>query len=234
MVRVIIASLMLTWAADVTAQDEPPPAAVEDEPIDLSEPPPPPPPPIEADEPTYPERRCGFALGVSLGPLIGSARGYPNDALKIDRDEFLTETGAGFGGQLGIYIGIALADWFVLGLGPTFGNIMSADDVVTGAGSGGFHIDAFPLFGLGGAWQDVSVMVEAGVGVLETVNDKMPDDKLIDSGTGSRLALGLSWEGIQAWKLSMGPFVTADMMWSPSSFRPAGWLGWRTTFYGGP
>ena len=51
---------------------------------------------------------------------------------------------------------------------------------------------------------------------------------------GSRLAMGVVWEGVRAWMLSMGPYVAADMMWSPSSLRPATWFGWRTTFYAGP
>jgi hypothetical protein len=172
-------------------------------------------------------------LGLQLGPFLGSARGFPNDSLKIDRDEFLTETGVGPGSAIGAYIGIALSDWFVFGIGPGFGRFTNGD-LTTGHGSLMFHIDTFPAFSAGGAWEDLGVMLEVGVGVFQTTEADDDETLLIDSGAGSRLTVGAVWEGIQLWKLSMGPFLAADMMWSTTSSRPGGWVGWRTTFYGGP
>ena len=225
--------VVLTWTSAVhSASPQQTPA---DEPIDLTESQPMPAPPMEPsswlNEPA--KRRCGFALGLQLGPVLGAARGYPLDALKIDREEFLHEGGFGGGGQLGVYFGIALADWFVVGLGPSAGRIMNGSDT-SAFFSMSFHIDAFPAFDLGGAWQDLGVMVDAGLAGLQTTDDHDTELTYIDSGLGSRLAFGVVWEGVRAWKLSMGPFAAADMMWSPSVFRPAAWLGWRTTFYGGP
>ncbi len=228
MTRWAIGLVAVCGAASAHAQE---PAEA---PVDLSAPAPPPPPSV-AEEDSWlsadPVRRCGFALGLSVGGMLGTASGYPNDALKIDRDGFETDIGFGYGGQVGLYLGIALADWFVLGLGPSIGQLRaSAHD--TGFFAGSFHIDAFPAFGAGGVWRDLGLTIDAGLGMLETTD---ADEVVrIESGFGSRLAMGVVWEGVRAWKLSMGPYAAADLMWSPSSMRPTASLGWRTTFYAGP
>jgi hypothetical protein len=225
--------VLATHAIDAAAEEA---GTQPDDVIDLSgEAQPAPPPAASSDDwlNAPAERRCGFALGLSLGPLVGMARGYPNDALKIDREAFRTDTGIAAGGAAGIYLGIALADWFVVGIGPHFGRLMNGDHL-TGYFAMGFHIDAFPAYGLGGAWRDLGLTLDAGVGSLQTTDADDEEVKQIDSGVGSRLAFGAVWEGIQVWKLSMGPFAMADMMWSPSALRPGAWLGWRTTFYAGP
>jgi hypothetical protein len=217
-------------ARDETAEAEAPAA-----PVDLSEPVAPAPPPV--DEGTWldapPHRRCGFNLGLHLGPMMGGATGYPNDALKIDRDEFRTDTGFALGGNLGIWIGITLADWFTVGLGPSFGRLRTGD-TTTQFFAAGFHLDVFPAFGLGGAWEDLGVTLDAGLGATDTSNADDSEEILIDAPIASRFGVGGFWEGIRVWKLSMGPFASFDAMWSPTSLRPTAWLGWRTAFYAGP
>ncbi|HHH29886.1 MAG TPA: hypothetical protein ENK57_16285 [Polyangiaceae bacterium] len=237
------ASLMLTSVASRADDASLVERATEDtvespaEPVDLSEPAPAPVPSAAPAEGTWldapPRRRCGFNLGLHLGPMLGGATGYPNDALEVNREEFRTDTGAAFGGNLGIWIGITLADWFTVGLGPSFGRLQNGD-TQTRFFALGFHLDVFPAFGLGGAWEDLGLTIDAGLGGATTNDAESSDDVLIEAPIASRLGVGGFWEGIQVWKLSMGPFASFDAMWSPSSLRPTGWFGWRTAFYAGP
>ncbi len=179
------------------------------------------------------ERRCGFALGLSFGPIVGTATGYPNDSLKIERDAYFTDVGFAGGGAGGAWLGVAITDWFVFGLGGTAGKLFSADHQ-TDFGAFAFHIDAFPAYDLGGSWRELGLMLEVGLGLTSSVAKDNSDDELIQSGGASRIAFGGFYEGIRLWKLSMGPFAAADMMFSPSAMRPTAWLGWRTAFYAGP
>lgn len=219
-----------TLAAAGEPPSEPPPAEV-----DLTEPASE--PVIAEEEPSWleapSERRCGFAIGISAGANMGTVSGFPNDAVKIGRDEFEVDTGFSGGGSGILWVGLAPTDWIVFGGGFNYGRLASADHD-TGFGAVAFHVDAFPLFGLGGPWREVGLTFEGGVGATTTTLRADDVDKAIDSGIASRLSAGLFYEGIRAWKVSMGPFVSYDGMWSPSAFQPTVWIGWRTALYAGP
>jgi hypothetical protein len=178
------------------------------------------------------ERRCGFSFGLLAGAMIGGAEGYPNDLLKIDRDEFRSETGVAGGGQPGLWVGIALTDWIVIGLGGHLGRMVSSEHE-TDFWGGYFHVDAFPLYGLGGVGKELGFTLDAGV-ALSTTRLVETDVDVIESGGASRVNVGAFYEGIRLWKLSMGPFASFDGVFSPSAFRPSAWVGWRTAFYLGP
>lgn len=242
MVVASLASVALPMAARQAAAAEPgaSAAAKEDEPpaagpVDLSAPAPPPAPAPTPegnwlDGPS--ERRCGFMIGLNLGSLLGATQGYPNDAKKIDRDEFYTDTGFSYGGMLAPWIGIALSDWFTVGIGPTFGRLQNGDSR-TGFYAAGFHLDVFPAFGAGGVWRDLALTVDAGLGGFRN-EDKETEDVLVEAPIASRFGLGVTWEVVQFWKMSMGPYVGFDALWSPNALRPAASLGWRSAFYAGP
>jgi len=181
--------------------------------------------------PVVHQRRCGLALGVTAGGVLGAAFGYPNDTIKIDRDPFFTTTGIGGGGLGGGWFGIALTDWFVFGFSGNGGVLRSADHH-TLFWAGGFHIDVFAAYALGGHWRDLGVMLEAGLGVSDSKSTAGRVE--VESGAASRVALGVFYEGVRLWQLSMGPVVTVDMMFSPAATRPLAFAGWRTAFYGGP
>jgi uncharacterized protein (TIGR00251 family) len=78
----------------------------------------------------------------------------------------------------------------------------------------------FPAFGLGGAWEDIGLTVDAGLGATNTSDADDPDIALIEAPVASRLGVGAFWEGIEVWKLSMGPFASFDAMWNPNALRP--------------
>lgn len=179
------------------------------------------------------DRRCGFSVGLLGGAMVGSAEGFPNDSLKIDRLTYFTETGAAGGGQGAGWLGVALVDWLVFGVEGHGGRTHSSDHLTTFFG-GGLHLDAFPLYALGGQWQELGVSFSAGVATSKTVASAAPDVGLIESGGASRVGAGAFYEGIRLWKLSMGPFASYDQIWSQSAWRPTAWLGWRTAFYLGP
>ncbi len=221
------------WA-DASAK----PAVEQDEgsgPIDLSEQAAPdsPPPDKPAWETALHERRCGLSLGIVAGGMLAAVEGFPNDSEKIDRERFFTETGFAGGGQVSSWIGVAITDYFVFGLGGHFGALKSSDHDTSFFG-GNFHIDAFPLYMLGGEWRELGLNVDAGVSTATTSHVDEPDVGLIESGGASRVAVGVFYEGFRWWKLSMGPFATYDQLWSTSAYRPTAWIGWRTAFYVGP
>ncbi len=232
----MMATVVTMATAHRSAQAADPVAGIDEEigDVDLTEAAP---EPTIEDEPTSwleapTERRCGFTIGVGVGANMGTVSGFPNDSVKIGREEFAVDTGFSGGGSGFLWVGMAPVDWFVFGAAFNYGRLTSSE-YDTGFGAFGLHVDAFPLFGLGGPWQDLGVQFGAGVGVSTTTKGNLTDP-VIDSSIASRLSVGVFYEGIRAWKISMGPFVGYDGMWSPSAVQPTGWIGWRTALYAGP
>jgi hypothetical protein len=133
--------------------------------------------------------------------------------VKINRFQYFTDIGFAGGGQGAGFVGIALVDWLVFAVEGHGGREFSADHETTFFG-GGFHIDAFPLFPLGGELEELGVTFSAGVGISNTVLADNPDEAAIQSGGASRINVGVFYEGIRLW--------------------PSAWIGWRTALYAGP
>lgn len=180
-----------------------------------------------------PSRRGGFTFGVALGPQVGSTRGYPNDARKIGRAAYLSDTGFSGGGAGSAWIGITFNDLLSFSLAGYGGALVGAQHRSTYQAFA-FRVEAFPAYRVGGPFRDVGVSVESGLGVVSSTRTEGDGAKAIDSGSASRFAFGAFYEGFRAWKLAMGPFVEGDLMWSGSAFRPTTWLGWRTNFTNKP
>jgi hypothetical protein len=186
---------------------------------------------VEVEQPNL--RRSGFMLGATVAAALGGASGYPNDVAKIDNADFYTNTGVGLGVHGGLSMGWAMADWVTFGLTVSGGAIRTGDHLVR-FGAGGLGVNLFPAWWLGGPWQDLGVMLEAGIGFAVTDALGASGDPPIESGGASHFALGAFYEGIRAWQISMGPFAALDLTWSPSALRPLGVLGWRAVYYAGP
>lgn len=180
------------------------------------------------DAPAVRKRRGGLTVGLALGPLAGAASGYPNDLKAIGRPEFFTETGFSAGGAASGWLGVTFNDYLSFGLAG-YGGAMASANQLTQTTAFAFRVETYPAYSFGGAFRDLGLSVESGLAVAETTS---LDDgaKLIASGAASRAALGIFWEGLEVWKLRMGPFVAADMVWSSPMTRTATWLGWRTNF----
>ncbi len=175
------------------------------------------------------KHRGGFAMGLMISGGLGASNGYPSDSKKIGREDYYTESGLGFMGAPAGWIGGALADWLTFGLGGGFSAIVNAD-TKSPSPFVFFHADVYPLYALGGQWRNLGVMGEAGLGFPKTVSADT-DETLIDGGGSSFVLAGVFWEGIQAWKIKMGPYLATHYMWSDSIRRPAALLGFRISLY---
>jgi hypothetical protein len=179
-----------------------------------------------------PTRRSSFTFGIDLGPGVASIVGYPNDATKIGFARWYTTTGARPAGVLEAWVGGALTDYVTLSLGFKGSRLVGTGSDAAMSLGGIFHIEAYPLFALGGPLRDFGVRIDAGVGTA-TVTD-MSGTKLVDGAAASIIGGGVFYEGLRAWKTAHGPFLMGDYMWSDTVRRPAIFLGWRSAFYAGP
>jgi hypothetical protein len=190
----------------------------------------------DADEPAWQRepavRRSGFTAGLAGGLALGSAAGFPNDVKKLGYARYYTETGVGAGTGGMIWIGAALTDWLTFGLAVGGGTLSAGDTAISTAGFL-FHVEAFPLFSLGGLWREVGVIADTGLGGSVTTPSGS-DEKLIDGGAVSRVGGGVFYEGFRLWKISTGPFLYGDYTWSATVRQPGALLGWRTVIYVGP
>ncbi|NUP08785.1 MAG: hypothetical protein HOW73_22280 [Polyangiaceae bacterium] len=178
------------------------------------------------------EHRGGFAVGIMASAGLGASNGYPADAKKIGRLAFYTESGLGFMGASGLWIGGALAEWLTFGAGAGYTTILNGD-TVSPAPYVFFHTDLYPLFWLGGQWRNLGAMADFGLGFPVTKNSDT-DETLIDGTGASFVQAGVFWEGIEAWKLKMGPYVSTHYMWSDTIRRPSALVGFRLSLYTAP
>jgi hypothetical protein len=181
--------------------------------------------------PVIKTRRGGFTAGIYGAMSFGTVSGYPNDLAKIDDPAYRSATsGVGSAGML--YIGGTLTDWFTFGFGfsrTSFGS----SKIMTSGGAFLFHLEAFPMFSLGGTLRDVGVFADFGTGSATIVRR---DDKMEFSSSGSLSigGVGAFWE---PWRASnhwvAGPFAAVQYQDSDSMSRTFGEIGLRGTFYGG-
>lgn len=178
-------------------------------------------------------RRAGFTLGLLVGAAGGQVSGYPNDVNKRGKAQYFADTGAAFGGGGTVFLGGALADWLVFGAGLSGARAQGNGIVVQGF-TFTLHTEVFPLFPLGGAWRELGVAIDTGAGQYTGELEKKPSkdaSPVIDSGAASRFAATLFYDGLRAWKLSAGPFVSFDYSWSSTMERPLFILGLRSALY---
>jgi hypothetical protein len=175
------------------------------------------------------EHRGGFAVGLSLGLGVGAANGFPADARKIGREEFYTESGLGLSTLGSLWIGGALADWLTFGVGGGFA-LIRADGTESPAPFMFFHTDIYPLYGLEGAFRNLGMTTDFGLAFAKTT-DNETGDVLIDAGGASHLFVGAFFEGIEVWKMKMGPSLGLDYMFSQTLRRPSAIAGFRVSLY---
>ncbi len=189
----------------------------------------PPPDPSKAWETAPHEHRGGFAVGIIAGAGVGASNGFPADTRKVGRAEFYTESGLGLATTATLWIGGALADWLTFGVGGGIGVIVNGE-TISPAPTAVFHSDVYPLYALGGALRNLGVTLDFGLG-FATTEDAETERRLIDGGGASHVFAGVVFEGIEVWKIKMGPFAGVHYLFSETIRRPAGILGFRTTLY---
>ncbi len=175
-------------------------------------------------------------MGVSFGGSIGNVTGFPADIRKRTAD-FRADTGAGFGGGATLWLGGALTDWLVFGAGLGAAHTQGNGTVVQGF-TFVFHTEVFPLFSLGGVFQELGIGLDTGAGSFTgEIENKPAGDAgkliapVIESGAASRVGASIFYDGLRLWKVSTGPFVAFDYTWSATLNQPLFMIGLRTALY---
>jgi hypothetical protein len=177
-------------------------------------------------------RRGGFTVGADVGAGVASIVGYPNDVQKIGYAGYYTVTNVRPSVLGELWFGGAFTDWFTFSLGVTGSSLFRTGDDKARSFGGIFHVEAFPLFLLGGPLRDLGVRLDAGLG-MATVTDPS-GFKLVDSTLASLIGGGIFYEGLRWGKTAHGPFLMGNYVWSDTALRPAIFVGWRSVLYTKP
>jgi hypothetical protein len=184
------------------------------------------------EPPPKPTRRATFTFGLDAGLGVASIVGYPNDVTKIGFAHSYTTTGARPAGALEAWVGVPVTDYLTLSLGFKGSRLVTDLGQRATSYGGMFHIEAFPLFPLGGHWRDLAVRFDVGLGTA-FVADSF-GNKVVDGASTSFLGGGLFYEAFRRKKTAFGPYLMGDYFWSDTARRPAIFLGWRAAFYARP
>jgi hypothetical protein len=175
-------------------------------------------------------RRSGFILGITSGLALGRADGYPNDLAKLNNPLYKRNTSLAIGSVDRLWLGGALTDWFVFGVG--FAGMSLKRDAITAKGSAFlFHVEGYPLFERGGAFRDLSLFGDFGAGGMK-ISGRGREDA--DGGLMSVVGFGAGWEALRFWHLKFGPAAEYLRTWSQSMTWDSVSLEARLTFVGGP
>jgi hypothetical protein len=190
------------------------------------------------------KRRSDFAASIGFGPALGSASGYPNEVAKIGDPRYQADTGFTGGNATSIWIGVALRDWMVFGVGlhpytiqnskcPVFASSSPPSDCVLSTG-GVFmmHIEAYPLFYEAPAFQNLGIFTEVGAGSRKI---QRGSETIAEGGVMSFMSLGVVYEPIRLGDhFSLGPYIQFSHEFSETLTDNQGVLGFRAVYYGGP
>lgn len=181
-------------------------------------------------QPPKTQRRDGFSVGVSVGAGAASYAGYPNFAGQIGDPAYLASSGLLFGHSVIFWGGGALRDWLTVGLGAS----------ITGAGAGStrggiasaiLHLEVFPFFPWGGAYQDLGLSFDGGVGggsLLQSSYSAAP----LPAGATSHVAVTAFYEPFRFGPFSTGPTLTYAHDFSQTMLVHQVTLGLRCAGYG--
>lgn len=176
-------------------------------------------------------RRSDFAFGIGFAGTFASASGYPNDAAKIGVPRYQASTGSAGGITNTLWLGGALRDWLVIGVGISGSTVAGSGTLSQG---GGFivHLEGFPLFERGGAFRDLGLVGDFGVGG-RTIHRASAE--VANGGSMSFVALGLMYEPLSFGKhWRWGPLVQVAQQFSDSMNATLVMGGLQVSFYSGP
>jgi hypothetical protein len=184
-------------------------------------------------QPPPTERRGGFAMGVSGSYGLGVYRGYPLSVDALNDPNGRQSTGASLATNTSLWLGGTPRDWLSAGLGLALlsANFNEARGV---AAALVVHVEAFPLYSLGGTLENLGLGFDGGIGVatLFDPEDKEFEDPLAESGSLSTLGFSAFWEPIRFWQVSMGPTVSYIHGFSQTMNVNQFTIGWRSALYG--
>lgn len=175
-------------------------------------------------------RRSGFMIGLTSGIALGRATGYPNELAKLDDRRYRRDTALAIGGINRLWLGGALTDWFVFGVGLGGFNMKHGQTQVAGSAFL-FHVEGYPLFYRGGAFRDLSIYGDFGAGGAKITGHQREE---ADGGSMSTVGLGAAFTPVRFWKFTLGPGLEYWHSWSQSLTLDSVALEARFTFVGGP
>lgn len=176
------------------------------------------------------ERRSDFALGLDYGLGLGKIAGYPMDAVKLGDPRYRADTGFGVG-QLGrFWLGGALTDWYVFGVGMELLKV-SGNDLTARGGAFLLHNEVFPLWSLGSAYRDLGVSLNFGIGGMLV---RQSGSVVADGGSLAMVGLGVFHETLRWRGLTLGPTVAFSEYFSETLDAHVGSVGLRMSYTTGP
>jgi hypothetical protein len=177
------------------------------------------------------QRRSDFAVGLLAGYTVAAVSGYPNDVEKIDNPTYRASTGAGTGSGMGFWVGAALRDWIVVGIGALASTVNGNGYESTG-GAFVLHVEGFPLFYEGPVFRDLGIVGDFGAGGRTITKDS---NVVADGGAMSFVALGLIYEPFRIPShISAGPILQVAEQFSQTLTSTTVTAGFQVAFYGGP
>jgi hypothetical protein len=175
-------------------------------------------------------RRSDVVFELKLAPALGWARGYPNEASKIDDPRYLTRTDAAFGYDYGFGLGGALRDWFTFVLGFE-GLHVKRDGINVPGWAFTLRTEAYPLWSLGCPLYDLGVAFDFGIGALKMERNGA---QVADGGSMGLVGLEVFHETWRIGGLALGPAAGYRQIWSSSLHANMTYAGLRAAFYTGP
>jgi hypothetical protein len=192
-------------------------------------------PPPSADMNAPPKLRSGLVVGVSVGGGVGSASGYPNDAVKIGDPAYYSASGFMLGTSETVFLMGALADYLSFGFWFTHASSSNSDWKSNGNG-GGLRVEIFPLVRLYPRLDGLGLLGQFGIGGgnLRNGTPGLPDA----DGTQSFIGAGAFYEWafghLFGGHFAAGPSLEYDAIFSRPFERHGLVGGLRLAFYGGP
>jgi hypothetical protein len=176
------------------------------------------------------QRRSDVVIGLRIAPTLGWARGYPNEASKIDQPQYLANTGAGVGVGYALYFGGALRDWFTFALGiESIG--FTGNSISAGAGIYTLRTEIYPAWTLGCPWRDLGVAVDFGIGGMKMKRDNVD---VADGGAIGAAGIEVFHETLRLGGFAFGPALGYRQLFSQSLDGNVLYLGLHSAFYTGP
>lgn len=179
-----------------------------------------------------PERRNGFMATLQTEYGYMSVEGYPNKLGRIGNPDYRSHIG-GVGSVVSLVLGGALRDWLTAGLVIRTAGVFGEDKIVGGISGIGMQLQGFPLWARGGAFRDLGIVGEFGVGLgaISDTSDKDDAKVLAEGGGMSHLSLGASYEVFKFWLFSAGPVLNYSHQFSQSMTGHSVTGGIKLTFY---
>lgn len=174
-------------------------------------------------------RRSDVIIGLRVAPTLGFARGYPNEASKIDDPEYLSNTHAAFGSDNGFWIGGALRDWFTFAISAE-GISFKRSALMASGGVFTLRTEFYPAWSLGCAWRDLGIATDFGIGGMKMKNNGVQS---ADGGSVGVAGLEVFYES-HFHGFAMGPTLGYRQVFSQSLTANVTYLGLRFAFYTGP